>query len=258
MYMNEFSKVFFEHYEAHYKRNADELFRPLAEVMEFHLDRLPRWLPLINKESRILDAGCATGYQLRLLHEAGYTNLTGIDISQELTAIARDQLPESVPIRQTDIFEFLAAAPEAAYDAILFHHVIEHIPRERSVELLQLLHRCLSKGGYLSIKTPNAACLLGGYHGFGDITHVVQFNERSLLQVLELAGFDPEMVGFIARKPVLFWSWKHPLKAAYRLLNRLRWHINRALHKVVCVLLEVRPAPTVSDWELDALARKTP
>jgi len=140
MYMNEFSKVFFERYEAHYKRNADELFRPLAEVMEFHLDRLPRWLPLINKESRILDAGCATGYQLRLLHEAGYTNLTGIDISQELTAIARDQLPESVPIRQTDIFEFLAAAPEAAYDAILFHHVIEHIPRERSVELLQLLH----------------------------------------------------------------------------------------------------------------------
>lgn len=254
--MSEFSKYFFEHYEAHYTRNADELFRPLAEVMEFHLDRLPRWLPLINKQARILDAGCATGYQLKLLHEAGYTNLAGIDISRELTAIARSKLPDCVPIQQADVFEFLTASPEATYDAILFHHVIEHIPRERCVELLRLFHRCLSNGGYLSIRTPNAACLLGGYHGFGDITHVVQFNERSLLQVLELAGFNPAMVSFIAHRPLLFWSWKHPLKATYRLLNRLRWNINRAIHKVVCILLEIRPTPKVSDLELDALARK--
>lgn len=255
--MSEFSKSFFEHYEAHYTRNADEFFRPLAEVMEFHLDRLPRWLPLINKQARILDAGCATGYQLKLLHEAGYTNLIGIDISRELTAIARSELPECVPIQQTDVFEFLAASHEATYDVILFHHVIEHIPRERCVELLRLFHRCLSKGGYLSIRTPNAACLLGGYHGFGDITHVVQFNERSLQQVLEQAGFDPATVNFIVHKPLLFWSRKYPLKAAYRLLNRLRWHINRAIHKAVCILLEIRPAPKVSDLELDALARKT-
>jgi 2-polyprenyl-3-methyl-5-hydroxy-6-metoxy-1,4-benzoquinol methylase len=254
--MSEFSKSVFEHYEAHYTRNADEYFQPLAEVVEFHLDRLPRWLPRIDKQARILDAGCATGYQLKLLHEAGYTNLTGIDISRELTAIARSKLPDSVPIQQTDVFEFLAASPEAAYDAILFHHVIEHIPRERCVELLQLFNRCLSKGGYLSIRTPNAACLLGGYHGFGDITHVVQLNERSLLQVLEQAGFDPALVDFIAHKPLLFWSWGHPLKATYRLLNRLRWHINRAIHKVVCILLEIRPAPKVSDWELDALVHK--
>lgn len=256
--MSEFSNSVFEHYEAHYTRNADGFFRPLAEVLEFHLDRLPRWLPRIDKQARILDAGCATGYQLELLHEGGYTNLTGIDVSHELTTMARSRLPDSVTVRQADVFEFLAASPEAAYDAILFHHVIEHIPRERCIELLRLFQRCLSKGGYLSIRTPNAACLLGGYHGFGDVTHITQFNERSLLQVLEQAGFDATAVDFIAHKPLLFWPWKHPLKAGGRVLNRLRWYINRAVHKSVCVLLEIRPALKVSDWELDALARKQP
>ncbi len=254
--MTDPSKEIFDNYLRNYERRGKGYFRSLEDVRALHLDRLPRWIARIGKDAPILDAGCATGYQLGLLHGMGYTRLTGVDVSAQLIETARSLLPPQVALKLADIREFLGQTPDGAYDVILFHHVIEHIPREHTIGLLREFRRCLAKGGYLSLKTPNVACLLGGYHGFGDFTHVVQFNEFSLLQVLERAGFDAEQVEFVLHTPKLFWSFRHPLRAVMRVLNRLRWRLNKMVHRVVCILLDLRPAPRVSEWELEVLARK--
>ncbi|MCF7996963.1 MAG: class I SAM-dependent methyltransferase [Chromatiaceae bacterium] len=250
------SKEIFDNYLQNYERRGSGCFRSLEDVNEFHLDRLPRWIDRIPKDARILDAGCATGYLIGILHGLGYEKIHGVDLSAQLVQTARTNLPESISLHVEDIRDFLMQTPDGSYDVILFHHVLEHIPREYTIPLLNEFNRCLSDEGYLSLKTPNAACLLSGYHVHGDFTHIVQFNEFSLLQILEQTGFAADGVEFITHPPQLFWSWRQPMRAIFRLLNRLRWHLNHLLHWAVCVLLDLRPTLKVSEWELEALARK--
>ena len=254
--MNDPTKELFATYLPNYERRGRGRSRSLAEVSEFLLDHVPRWIDRITKDARILDAGCAMGYQLGLLHGLGYQNLTGVDISAPLVEVARARLPQSISLHVEDVRQFLAQTPDGSYDVILLHHVIEHIPREYTITLLREFRRCLIDDGYLSLRTPNAACLLSGYIGCGDFTHLVQFNEFSLLQVLEQAQFAAESVEFILHPPRLFWSWHHPKRTLFRVLNRLRWHINNLVHRAVCVLLDQGPVLKVCEWEVEALVRK--
>lgn len=256
--MRDPSEMLFQNYERHYKDiGEDRWLIPCREVKEFHLGCLPCWLDRIPQEARILDAGCATGYLLGLLWESGYRNLVGVELSQQLAAIARRNLPDEIAIVNADVRDHLAQMPNQSVDLVLFHHVLEHIPREHTIPLLREFYRVLKPGGYLNIKVPNASCLLAGAHPlFGDFTHVVHFNERSILQVLEAASFRVEDIEFIRQPPVLFWSWRHPGRAFLRLLNRGRWHLHGLLHKLLCLLIDLRPAPKVFAAELETLVRR--
>jgi len=255
--MRDPSETLFENYERHYKDSgADRWQVPYREVKEFHLDRLPRWLDRISQEARILDAGCATGYLLGLLWESGYRNLVGVELSEQLAATARRNLPGEIAIVNADVRDYLAQVPDQSFDVILFHHVLEHIPREHTISLLREFYRVLKPGGYLNLKVPNASYLLAGNHLFGDFTHVVHFNERSMPQVLEAAGFCVADIEFIQRPPILFWSWRHPGRAFLRLLNRARWHLHGLLHRLKCLLIDQHPVPQIFTAELETLVRR--
>lgn len=251
------SAALFERYARHYADfGAARWQQPVEKVAAFHLDRFPRWLSRIPKTARILDAGCASGYLLNLLHAEGYRNLTGVEFSAEMAALARDRLPAGIPIHQEDIRRYLDRCDDSAHDVILFHHVLEHIPREFTLEILRGFYRCLAPGGVLSIKVPNASFILAGYHCFGDFTHVVHFNERSMPQVLEAAGFEVSRIEFILHPPLLFWSWRHPIRAGFRVLNRLRWHLHKAFHWMLCTLIDQHPVPKVFEAELEVLVTR--
>ena len=251
------SAELFSRYSRHYAdAGARKWQKPIDEVRALHLERLPRWLDRIPKSARILDAGCATGYLLSLLYAEGYTNLTGVELSLEMATIAHTQLPEGIPVMQSDVRNYLANCQDGAFDVILFHHVLEHIPREHTIDLLRQFHRCLVPGGYLNIKVPNASFILAGNHCFGDFTHVVHFNERSLPQIVEAAGFDVDKLEFILHPPKLFWSWRRPWRATLRLINRLRWHLHRFFHRTLCALVDQHPVPYVFEAEIDGLVKR--
>ena len=255
--MDDPSHELFKNYENQYRAGGtDQAHVSFETVQAYHLDRLPRWIDRIPLQARILDAGCATGYLLGLLYAKGYHNLAGVELSEQLFQIARNALPESIDLLNADVREFLAGAPDADFDVIVFHHVLEHIPREHTVALLREFRRVLKPGGFLNIKVPNASFLLAGYHLFGDFTHVVHFNERSLPQVLEAAGFNRENIEFILKPPLLFWSWRDPMRMVLRLLNRLRWHLHGTLHWALCQMMDLHPRPKYFEWELEVLVRR--
>lgn len=190
------------------------------------------------------------------LRRVGYTNLTGVDISAQLLAAARDKLPAQTRLVEMDVRAFLAQCAQDSFDLIFFHDVLEHLPREDTIPVLQAFHRVLTPGGLLSVRVPNMSALIASYTAAIDFTHITQFTEHSLLQVLEAAGFAPARIAFPVQAPHLFWSWRKPHRAVLRLLNRGRWHLNNGLHRVVFLLSDMHPRPNVFDPNLIALARK--
>ena len=85
----------------------------------------------INKESRILDLGCGYGRTLDKCWDLGYRNLVGIDYSDGMLNIARNQnsnisfhqgvIPDDIPcIEQVDFVFFLTVANCIISDKVLF------------------------------------------------------------------------------------------------------------------------------------------
>jgi SAM-dependent methyltransferase len=156
--MRDPSEMLFQNYERQYKDGgADRCHVPYQVIKELHLDRLPRWLDRIPKEARILDAGCATGYLLGLLWESGYRNLVGVELSEQLAATARRNLPDEIAIVRADVRDYLVQMPDQSVDLILFHHVLEHTPREHTIPLLREFYRVLGGG---APQSQGAKCIL--------------------------------------------------------------------------------------------------
>ena len=82
----------------------------------------------IQPGDRILDIGIGTGASLESYPP--HCHITGIDISEELLQVAGANLPPVVELQRTEIGDFLDNTPDKTFDVILFHHVIEHIPRD--------------------------------------------------------------------------------------------------------------------------------
>lgn len=90
--MDDSTKKIFDNYARHYEAMG-KIERLPQDLERLRRDRLPRWIDTVPKQARILDAGCAQGDLLAALFLMGYENLTGVDISAQLLATARQKLP---------------------------------------------------------------------------------------------------------------------------------------------------------------------
>lgn len=74
------------------------------------------------------------------------------------------------------------------YDAVLCLDVIEHLPLNDGLSLLDKLMRLLEPGGILVVQTPNARCIRSPLSW--DVTHVHLYNLGDLWAYLTAAGLD--------------------------------------------------------------------
>jgi len=254
--MNDHPHDLFEHYTRHYETMTGGRERLPDDLERVRRDRLPRWLNQIPKDAQVLDAGCSQGHLLTALWQLQYTKLSGIDLSSTLLEKARQRLPSEVHLQQISIQDFLKRADTQSFDLVFFHDLLEHLPREETIFVLAGLYRILKPGGRLSIRVPNMGALTGSFAAAIDFTHVTHFSEYSLLQVIEAAGFDPQKVRFDCQAPQLFWSWSCPHRSVFRLLNRLRWHLNVVVHKGLYLLTDKLTRPKIFDPNIVATAEK--
>lgn len=145
--------------------------------------------PRLRSDSRILDVGCATGRLLQELRQAGFTRLSGVDISSHAVEEARRSgLPD------TFVGDLQAGLPleGGTRDAVFMLDVIEHFTRP--YDALIEARRLLRTGGTIVITTPNANSILrplrGRHWALADDTHVFYFTEFSLGYLLKKCGFS--------------------------------------------------------------------
>lgn len=241
----------FEHYNEHYFRLHQLRDSKTLNTNELMRDRAPRWLTRLPPDAHILDYGCADGYMLSVLHRLGLRHLVGADISESVLRHARDRLAgTTVDLRHlgTQTLDDCAGR----FDAIVLHQVLEHIQRDQVIETLERLYGLLKPGGLISVAVPNASSLLGGFNHAIDFTHLISFNEYSLRQVLELAGF--ERTEIVLHAPRLFFSFRKPGRSLLRALNRVRYIMNHALHLGLYTLRDQHPFPKCFEETLEMLA----
>jgi cyclopropane fatty-acyl-phospholipid synthase-like methyltransferase len=164
---NILSKEEFESASINYEREYEEL--------------LPK-----NKNAKILDLGCGTGHFLYFLQKNGFKNYIGIDISDQQISSCKENISKSVEV--FDAFEFLKDK-EGRYDVIVANDFLEHILKERVIELVKLINHSLKSGGKFIMKTPNMSNPFVLDLRYKDFTHEIGFTEKSLYQVLSVADF---------------------------------------------------------------------
>lgn len=158
-----------------------------------------------SKPLRILEAGCGTGGNLKLLQEFG--TVTAFEPDDEARALARQNddadirpghLPDGVP-GDRDQFDLVAA-----FD------VLEHV--EQDVESLHTLTSRLSPGGCVIITVPALAWLWSRH----DETHhhYRRYSRAQLMELIDQAGLRPVTVTYF--NTLLF-----PLIAGVRMINWL-------------------------------------
>jgi 2-polyprenyl-3-methyl-5-hydroxy-6-metoxy-1,4-benzoquinol methylase len=164
-----------------------------------------------DRSARIADIGCGGGSFLYFLRQRGYTNVAGVDRSREQIELAHRRGIEDAVLGDAEGF---LAANQESFDCLTSFDVVEHIPREDTLEFLRALFNALRPGGRLILRTPNGAGPLGSRIRYSDFTHEQAFTRASIAQVLRLAGFEriqvlgegPRVHGIVSAVRWLLWK----------------------------------------------------
>lgn len=140
----------------------------------------------ISTSAKILEIGCGYGRYLHAMQTMGYTNIFGVDISEDQIQYAKNLNLKNY-VRKVDGLTFLERKYDC-YDAILLLDVMEHLPSTYTINLIESIFRSLKTGGKLIIQVPNGLAPLSPLR-YADFTHLNAFTPSSMSQVLRLGGF---------------------------------------------------------------------
>lgn len=156
---------------------------------------LERYAELCAGHQPVLDVGCGRGELVGALAAAGVA-VTGVELDPAMAAEAR---AAGRPVAAGDALAHLRALPARSLGTVIAVHVVEHLPLERLVELLELSASRLRPGGILIAETPNPASLvvLGNSYVL-DPTHVWPLHPLLLQFLCERAGFRDVEVRYFA------------------------------------------------------------
>ena len=145
--------------------------------------------------AKILDVGCGAGIPVAQ-HLAGTFSLTGIDISSNMIALAKKNVPTAKFII-ADVME--TEFPSGSFDAIVSFYAIFHIPRQEHQDLFRRFAQWLRPGGLLLFTVARYDDGLGYTEDdfFGGTMYWSNFGPSTYKKFLTETGFQIEQEGTV-------------------------------------------------------------
>ena len=160
-----------------------------AELAHYYRWCDARYFPILQdlpKTSSILELGCGHGRILSYLREKDFTNVKGIDISEEQIALARK---DGLDAERIDVFEYLNRQSPSSLDGVIAIDLVEHFTKEELLQLFELLHTVIKPNGVLLLQTVNGEGLFPRQIIYGDLTHSTILSPGSMSQLLSTTRF---------------------------------------------------------------------
>lgn len=180
----------------------------------------------INPNCRVLDLGCGTGGLSKLMREAGFLEIHGVDWTEPASV----QPGVLTSYKQVDLNEqVLEDQIEGKFDLIVCSDTLEHL--ERPAKVLRSMRRLLDDSGLIYVSVPNCANILqriswlltGNSYRYrterpGEFGHISLFPSQVLTSLLNRAGLQcvkkgrgyAAAAGYITNRGIKlsdFWSY---------------------------------------------------
>ena len=133
----------------------------------------------------VLDIGCGRGEWLQLVESEGI-DAQGVDRNRVFIEQCR---AAGLNVVENDALIYLRSLPGESLNAVTIFHLVEHLPLETLINLVDEIVRTLKRDGLLIIETPNPENLIVGSHTFYvDPTHRNPIPSQTLQFLLEARG----------------------------------------------------------------------
>lgn len=167
-------------------------------TLDLESQRAPaQMLRLIGEGKRVLEIGCSTGSQTRILRNNLNCQVTGIEIDPVAAEEAR-QYCDRLIVGDIEKIEINELFENDKFDVITFGDVLEHLRDPRFA--LEKTRQLLTETGYVVASVPNIAHASIAFElcngrfdyqttGLLDDTHIRFFTKRTITRTFEDAGF---------------------------------------------------------------------
>lgn len=143
----------------------EDRFRGTREEIK---ERLREYLPYVKENALVIDLGCGRGEWLELLADHGI-EARGVDNNSVQLEKCRAQ---GLEVTEEDFLVYLKRQGDGSASAITGFHIIEHLPFNALVALLNEVSRVLRPGGLVIFETPNPEnIVVGSNYFYLDPTH---------------------------------------------------------------------------------------
>jgi SAM-dependent methyltransferase len=172
-------------YEAKYHQLEEEnwWFASRRDAVYDLVSRLQ--LPLA---AAILEIGCSGGPLMQRLRTAGYTDVTGIDVSEPAIELAHARGVLNTSLMDGAALEFA----DARFDLVIASDVLEHIENEGTA--LREWSRVLKPGGQALIFVPGHTYLWSEHDVVNH--HFRRYSRQGLVDAIERAGLQAKRSSF--------------------------------------------------------------
>ena len=187
--MNEISKLV----EQGYDKIAEDYYTH-RDLNKFN-NELETFSSLLTENASILDAGCGAGIPTaKFLDKKGF-NITGIDLSDKMLSLARNNVPNAKFIKM-DMNNIMF--DKNTFDGIISVYTLFHVPREKHQSIFNRFYEILKPKGVLMINNGITESE-GKSIFFGVPMFWSNFNPNTTLEFVKKAGFSIIFEGVLQR-----------------------------------------------------------
>jgi SAM-dependent methyltransferase len=169
-------------FEEHFRNNAADL----NETYKAYKSKIED-LSAQMRNKPCLDIGCGKGFWLQYLKKLGFQHLYGVDSNYAMVKAATAQ---GFKVSQADAINYLAEQPSDAFAIVSAFHVVEHLPLEALIKLIDESFRIVAPGGFVLFETPNPENLVvGACNFYADLSHRNPIPPQTLDFIMLRRGF---------------------------------------------------------------------